>query len=179
MAKKVAARRYAQAVFEIALEKQELDRWQADLDKIAFLGENTEVTVLLQNPKLRPGDKSKLLAALLSDVNPLALNLVNLLVTKGKWEAASQIAHHYREMLDASRGIERASVTTAVPLDNDGRQRVEARLGAISGKKVIVTSAVDADLLGGVVARIGGKLLDGSVRTRLASLKEKISSNRI
>ena len=174
-----SARRYAQAVFEIALESQELDKWQSDLDQISMLGGNAEVTALLQNPKLRLDDKAKLLTALLGDVSPTALNLVKLLVSKGKWDVAAGIYQGYRDMLDAHRGIERANVTTAVPLDDEDKQKVEARLGAISGKKVLVTQNLDANMMGGVVARMGGKLLDGSVRTRLASLKQRISNNQI
>lgn len=176
MGTKASARRYAQAVFEIALERQELDKWQQDLDKIAVLGEDPSLTVLLENPKMRFDDKARIFAGALKDVSPMALNLINVLVAKGRLSLIPDIAVHYREMLDAQRGIERASVTTAVPIDDEDKRRLEARLGAMINKKVILTPDVDADLLGGVVARMGGKLLDGSVRSRLAALKDEIGS---
>ena len=75
MASKASARRYAQAVFEIALERQELDKWQSDLDKIAVLGEDPSLTVLLENPKLRFDDKARIFAGALKDIGPMALNL--------------------------------------------------------------------------------------------------------
>ena len=176
MAKKAHAGRYAKAVFEIARERQELDKWQSDLMKIAVLGNVTAVVALLENPKLRFEDKTKFIAGVLGDVSPLALNLVYLLVARGRLSTASDIADHYQQMLDAHRGIERADVTTAIPLDDNDKVRLEARLGAMVDRKVVVKREVDADLLGGVVARMGGKLLDGSVRSKLAALKKEISS---
>ena len=176
MAKKAHVRRYAQAVFDIAVERQELDKWQSDLQKIAVLDEDPEIAGLLENPKLRFEDKKRLLAGVLTDVSPLALNLVYLLVTKGNLNIVTEIADGYQEMLDSYRGIERADVVTAVPLDDDDKRRLETRLGAVVGKKVLIKQEVDPDLLGGIVARMGGRLLDGSVRSRLEALKNEISN---
>ena len=175
MAKKTSARRYAEAVFEIAVERQELDRWQSDLREIAVLGEDASITDLLENPKFRADDKAKLLARVFGDVNPLALNLVYILLARGILNIVAEIADHFEQMLDNYRGIERADVVTAVVMDDNDKLRLEARLGVIVNKKVIVKQEVDADLLGGIVARMGGKLLDGSVRSRLAALKSEIS----
>ena len=174
MAKKAHIKRYVQAVFDVALERQELDKWQSELRKIAVLGEDPEIAALLENPKLRFEDKRKLLAGVLSDVSPLALNLVYLLVTRGRLNVVAEIADGYQEMLDKYRGIERADVVTAILLDDDDKRRLETRLGAVVNKKVIIKQEVDPDLLGGIVARMGGKLLDGSVRSRLAALKSEI-----
>ncbi len=80
MARRAYARRYSQAVFEIAMERQELDRWQSDLRKIASLGEDAALVALLENPRLHFNDKARLLSEQLGDINPLALNLVYLLV---------------------------------------------------------------------------------------------------
>ncbi|MBI2849714.1 MAG: F0F1 ATP synthase subunit delta [Chloroflexi bacterium] len=175
MATKASAGRYAQAVFEIALERQELDKWRSDLETIAALGEDPALADLLENPRLRLDDKTKLLASVLKDISPLALNLVYLLVAKNRLNLAPDIAVHYQQMLDSYQGIERADVVTAVPLDEEGKRSLEARLGAMINKKVIIREEIDPDLLGGVIARIGGKLLDGSVRSRLAALKAEIA----
>lgn len=174
MAKKGSARRYAQAVFEIALETQQLDRWLSDLKKIAILGEDPELTDLLENPKLRLEDKAKLLAAVLGDLSRPAMNLVHILMARGILGIVPQVAEHYAQLLDTQRGIQRADVVTAVPIDEEDKRKLEARLGAIVNKKVIASERVDPDLLGGIVARMGGKLLDGSVRSRLAALKSEI-----
>ncbi len=175
MAGKAHARRYSQAVFQIAMERGELDSWQSDLGKIASLGEDAAFVALLENPKLQFSDKAGLLSQRLGDITPLALNLVYLLVTRGRLSIAGKIADDYQRLLDSYHGIESAEVTTAIPIDDEDRLRLEEHLGAIVDKKVVIRSEVDSGLIGGFVARIGGKLLDGSTRGRLEALKRDLS----
>ena len=175
MARKAHARRYSQAVFQIAMERGELDSWQSDLGKIASLGEDAAFVALLENPKLRFSEKAGLLSPRLSDINPLALNLGYLLVARGRLSIAGEIADDYQRLLDSYHGIESAEVTTAILIDDENRLRLEERLGVIVGKKVVVRSEVDSGLIGGFVVRIGGKLLDGSTRSRLEALKRGLS----
>ena len=175
MARKAYARRYAQAVFEIAMERQELDRWQADLRKVAGLGEDAAFIALLENPKLRFNDKARLLSGQLGDIEPLALNLVYLLVARSRLSMVGEIADEYQRLLDNYRGIEPAEVVTAVPLDDEDKLVLAERLGTIVGKKVVIKPEVDSSLVGGIVARIGGKLIDGSTRSRLGELKRELT----
>ena len=175
MAKRAYTKRYAQAVFEIALERQELDSWQSDLQKIARLGEDAELIALLESPRLPFSDKAKLLSEQLGDMNTLALNLVCLLVARGSLSMAGEITDEYQRLLDSYHGIERAEVVTAIPIDDEDKQMLAERLGAVVGKKVVVKPEVDPSLIGGIVARIGGKLLDGSTRGRLEALKRELS----
>ena len=175
MARKTYARRYAQAAFEIAMEREELDSWQFDLRKIASLGEDDALAAMLESSKLHFDDIVKLLSAQLGDINPLALNLLYLLIARGKLSVAAEIADEYQRLLDSYRGIEQAEVITAVPLDDEDKLSLAERLGVIVGKKVVIKSTVDSTLIGGVVARIGGKLLDGSTRSRLEALKREMS----
>ena len=179
MARRTYARRYSQAVFNIARERNELDRWQSDLKKIATLGEDTKFVALLENPKVRFEDKAKLLSGWLGDINPLALNLVYLLVSKGRLGMVGDIADEYQRLLDNYRGIEQAEVTTAIPLDDEDKRKLEERLEAVVGKKVVLKLSVDPGVLGGVVARIGGKLLDGSTRSKLMALKKALASGEV
>jgi F-type H+-transporting ATPase subunit delta len=179
MARRTYARRYSQAVFNIAREKNELDRWQSDLRRIASLGEDASFIALLENPKIHFEDKARLLSEWLGDINPLALNLVYLLVARVRLGMVGDIADEYQRLLDSYRGIEQAEVTTAIPLDDEDRQRLEERLGAVVGKKVVVKLKVDSNVVGGIVARIGGKLLDGSTRTKLMVLKKALASGEV
>jgi F-type H+-transporting ATPase subunit delta len=179
MARRTYARRYAQAVFNIAREKNELDRWQSDLRKIATLAEDAKLMAVLENPKIHFKDKARLLSQGLGKINPLALNLVYLLVSRGRLGIIGEIADEYQRLLDSYRGIEQAEVTTAIPLDAEDRQRLEQRLGAMVGKKVVVKPKVDPKVVGGVVARIGGKLLDGSTRSKLVALKKALASGEV
>ena len=174
MAKRFHAGRYARAVFEIALEKKELDRWQSDLSKMASLGKDADIMQLLENPKIKFEDKARLLSVGLADINPLALNLLYLLITKGGLGILSEITSEYQRLFDSYRGIEQAEVITAVPLMDKEKQTLEKQLEAVVGKDVVLKPEVDTSLLGGIVVKIGGKLLDGSTRSRLSALKREL-----
>ena len=174
MPRGVYARRYSQAVFEIALERKELDRWQSDLRKIASLGEDATFIAFLESPRFHFDDKARLLSKRLGDINPLALNLVYLLVARGRLSMVGDIADGYQQLLDSYRGIAQAEITTVIPLDDEDKLRLEEHLGAIVGKKVVLKPEIDSSLIGGIVARIGGKLLDGSTRSQLMALKKEL-----
>ena len=174
MARKAYARRYAQAVFEIALEKKELERWQSDLKKIVSVVSDASFLAALESPKLKLDDKTRLLSVQLGDINPLALNLVRLLITKAGIGMIGSIADEYQRLLDSYHGIEPAEVITAIPLDDKDIKKLTENLGALVGKKVVLKSTVDSGVIGGIVARVGGKLLDGSTRSKLAALKKEL-----
>ncbi len=175
MARKVYARRYAQAVFDIALEAKELDRWRSDLGEIATLTGEAELVALLESPKVPFATKSRLLSERLAGASPLALNLACLLVARGRLGMAGDVAREYQQLLNSHRGVELAEVATAVPLDEEDRQRLAKRLGAITGKKITVEAELDPSLVAGITARIGGKLLDGSTHSKLAALKRELA----
>jgi len=175
MARKAYAKRYSQAVFEIALETKELDRWQSDLKKIVGIVGDAAFLALLESPKFHFADKAKLLSERLEGINPLALNLVLLLVTRVRLDIIGDIADEYQRLLDNYRGIEQAEVITAIPLSDEDKLKLTEHLGAIVGKKVVLKSEVDSRVIGGIVARIGGKLLDGSTRSKLVALRRELA----
>ncbi len=167
--------RYAQAVFEIALEKKELERWQSDLKTVVGVVGDVSFKAFLESPKFRFDDKSKLLSERLKDINPLALHLVYLLVHRGKLDLIGAITDEYRRKLDSYHGIEQADVITAVPLGDREKEKLVENLSTIVGKKVVIRAEVDPDIIGGLTARIGGKLLDGSTRRKLVNLKRELA----
>jgi len=173
MTRKVHALRYAQAVFEIALGAKELDRWQSDLRKLVSLGKNDALIAFLESPKIQLDDKARLLSEQLNGVNPLALNLVYLLAARGKLRSIGDIADGYQQLLNNYRGIETAEVVSTA-LDEEDKRRLAEHLGTIVGKKVALKTEVESRLIGGVIARIGGKLLDGSTRSKLEALRKEL-----
>lgn len=174
MPKKANARRYAQAVFEIALEQKELEQWQSDLQKAAGAMSNAEFLAIIESPKIRFEDKSKLIKEGLGDISPLALNLIHLLIIKNSIGMIGGIAGEYQRLVDAHYGIQKAEVVTAVPIDDKDKDKLAENLGAILDSKIVVESSVDPEILGGVIARVGGKLLDGSTRSKLVALKREL-----
>jgi len=174
MAKKANPRRYAQAVFELALEKEELERWRSDLEKMAGAMGDVAFLAALESPKIKIEDKARFLKERLGDTSPLAMNLALLLISRSGINMIGEIAAEYKKMLDKYRGIETAEVTTAVPLDDKDKVRLKARLGALTGAEIELKTAVDPEILGGIIARVGGRLLDGSTRSKLAALKREL-----
>lgn len=174
MARESFAKRYAQAIFEIALEQDKLDAWASDMSTVAGVVGDAVVAAFLESPKFHFDDKHRLLSEHLKGINPLVLNLVYLLITKGRLGIFSDIVDEYHRVLDKHRGIERAEAITAVPLDDEDKAKLTRYLGAVVDRKVALTSEVDPGLLGGVSVRIGGKLMDGSTRSQLAALRREM-----
>jgi F-type H+-transporting ATPase subunit delta len=174
MAKKANARRYAQAVFEIALEKNELGRWQADLQKVVAAVSDGDFLAALESPKIKFEDKSRFIKKRLGDISPLAFNLVQLLVSRLSIGIVPAVAREYKSLLDEHRGVKAADVITAVGIDDNEKNKLTAKLGELVDAKVEITSQINPDILGGVVVRVGGKLLDGSTRSKLAALKREL-----
>lgn len=175
MASKTSSKRYAQAVFEIASEAGELERWQSDLEKMVQTVKDEDVTTFLENPKVHFETKSKLLSGHMKEVNPLVLNLVLILISRGRLDIIGEIADEYQRLLKSSLGIELAEVTTAVPLAKEDEQKLARQLGRIVGKKVEIKSDINPGIIGGFIARIGDRLLDGSTRGKLAALKKELA----
>jgi F-type H+-transporting ATPase subunit delta len=174
MPKISSTKRYAQAIFELALEKNEFESWREGLKKIVDLTADQKRMALLENPSLTFGAKKSLLQERLGETNPLVLNLALLLVSKGLLGRSAEISRIYGELLDAHRGIERAKVITALPLDDQEKEAIASRLGKITERNVEVDGRVDPSIIGGFIARIGDTLIDGSIHQKLESLKRNL-----
>lgn len=176
MTKRLAARRYARAIFEIARERGELEKWQGDLAKIASLQKDEAALNWLGNPRADAGLKSQYIEQL--GLGSLEQNLVHILLNRGRLHLVEDISEEYQRLAAAYHGLETAEVTTAVPLSDTEKQKLAAGLGAVTGKKVLIKAAVDPEIIGGMTARINDQLLDGSTRRRLLDLKKAISGGR-
>lgn len=170
----VSGKRYAQAVFEIARQENLFDEWSYSLKSIAEVLQNAELKKMLENPKLSFDTKRQLVARCLGDVIPSALNLVYLLVAKGRVEIAHLIEVEYKNLLDAYNGVERAKVITAVPLDEEIKDKVIEMFERISGYRIKAEFEVDPSIIGGMQVKIMDKLIDGSVKNKLAIFKKKL-----
>jgi F-type H+-transporting ATPase subunit delta len=175
-----SSRRYAEAVFELAAEQDQLDQWNNDLATIAGFVSEADVARLLSSSRLPAAEKERLLAAGVqkSLFSPQAWNLVRLLLARNKLHLAPGIQRAYQQMADERLGVAHATVTTAVPLTGGERNAIEQRLAQITGKRVDVTPVVDESIIGGMVARVGDQLIDGSTKTRLVALKRRLAAAR-
>jgi F-type H+-transporting ATPase subunit delta len=168
-----SARRYAHAVFEIARDNDTFDQWADDLDTLTNVLGIPETQAFLSASKVPETQKQQLLDLHLGGVGDQARNLVTLLVRRGRVHLAPGIATSFQEMLDEHRGIVSATVTTAVLLDDDLRAAVESNLQELlGGRELRLSSTVDDTILGGMVARVGDQVIDGSTRTRLRNMRD-------
>ena len=174
MARVASAKRHAQAVFQIAQEKDEVEKWRSELITIAVILADPQLRAILEDPKIRLGDKENLIKKLLPEISQLALNFVYLLVAKQRLGILEPIVSEYERMADAHMGLEHAKVITAVPIDEESKKKLSERLAAITGKKIVLTTEVDPAIIGGFIARVGDELIDGSTRSKLESLKRRL-----
>jgi F-type H+-transporting ATPase subunit delta len=168
-------KRYAQAAFELALEKRQLENWQADLSRAAGIASDIELMSLLENPKLPFDTKKGLLEKRLGKVIPLVLNLTCLLMSRGRLKIVGDISQQYSQLLDSHHAIEHAEVATALPLDDKDKVRLANRLGEIVGQKIIIDAQTDPSIIGGFRARIGDTLIDGSIHNTLELLRKSLT----
>lgn len=171
---RASARRHAQAVFQIALEQNELDRWRSDLGMIAEAMKDSVIYAFLENPKIHFGEKTKIMSQRLEGIGPLAMNLALLLVAKKRLGIVEEIVYEYGRLVDEHRGIAHAKVATAVPLDEKYKDSVTHRLSDALGKKILLVTQVDPFIIGGLTVRVGDKLIDGSTKSRLQALKKSL-----
>jgi F-type H+-transporting ATPase subunit delta len=170
-----AARRYAEAAFEIATRDDALDAWREALATAADLLSDERVAGVLDNPAI-PLDKRTQVAerVLGRRVPPNVMNLVRLLVQRGRAEMLPAVAAEFKRLLDRRRGIVEALVTTAAPLGPDEQKALRAKLAAMTGHEVELDLRVDDALIGGLTVRLGDQLLDASVRSRLERLRTQL-----
>jgi F-type H+-transporting ATPase subunit delta len=169
-----SGKRYARAAFELALVKNELEAWQEGLKKIANLATDQELMTLLQDPRIPFDAKKSILQKGLGEIPPLVFNLAILLVSKGIFPRSGDILQQYNNLLDAHRGVERARVTTVLPLGIEEKEGVSRRLGEIVDRKVVIDGQLDPSIIGGFIARIRDTLIDGSIRQKLETLKKNL-----
>lgn len=171
----VAARRYAQAVFEMADERGVLDQWERDLGRLADALGDPVAAAFFESPKAPNAEKLATVRRLLGpDAQPLVANLAGLLIERGRFGMVPALYAAFHEQVLARRGIAVADVTTAVPLDAQERAIVQQRLRQFVGKDIELRTAVDPGIIGGIIARVGDQLLDGSVTSQLRRLRDQL-----
>ena len=171
----VAARRYAEAAFQVALAENQLDRWQTDLATATAILGQPEAAQVVDNPAVPLDQRLAVTSSLLeSRIAPPALRLVNLLVERGRATILSRVAGDFTRQLNAHRGIVMATVTSAVPLTNDETNDIRSRVEAMAGSRVDLQTKVDPAIIGGLTIQVGDRLLDASIRGRLERLRDQL-----
>jgi len=174
----VAAKRYAEAAYEIAGERGTVEAWTSALGSMAIAFADPQMMAIMDSARVSTAEKVRLVERTLEGIDPLALNLARLLVANGRTGLAPQVSEAFQELVDEGQGVAHAVVTSAVPLSPSEREAVARKLGEISGKRVDITIEVDESIIGGLMARIGDLLIDGSTRSRLEALRRQLQAAR-
>lgn len=175
MLKGAIARRYAQAIFEIGHKQNTLDRTLDDVREIARLFAHRKLAYLLREPKIPAQRKETAIRqALASKVLPTSLNLALLVVQRELVDLMQNIARELEQLVLDDKNQAIAQVTTATKMDEAQLALVKKALERRTGKTILMQTKVEPDILGGVIARVGDQIIDGSVRYRLAALQQQL-----
>jgi F-type H+-transporting ATPase subunit delta len=175
-----SARRYAEAAFEVALRDDTVDAWRAELDAAAAIAADDDVGRMLANPAVPLETRTEMAEAIFGKVvGQPVLNLIGLMLRRGRIHELSRVAAEFRRLDNARQGITLATATSAAPLSQDEIQAVTARMEQLTGGRIELDVQVDPSLLGGLVVRVGDRLIDGSVRGRLERLRNQLVSGAL
>jgi F-type H+-transporting ATPase subunit delta len=171
------AKRYAKALLEAAAEAGVLEQVAADLEALGPHFAGKEVAGFFANPAVPRARKEAALTAATEQAaaSRISVNLLRLLLARGRVGLLPDIARLFRDLADERTGRVRAEVTAAVPLPAASLEALAARLSAATGRQVHLTPRVDPTVLGGLVARVGSTLYDASLRTQLRRMREVLS----
>jgi F-type H+-transporting ATPase subunit delta len=171
------ARRYAEAVFEIAQRDGTVEEWLRQLDTAAAAVSNDDIVRQLENPSVPFDERHDAFKGLFATrmLEPLD-NLLAIVLRRRMLQLVPGIAREYRRLYNVHAGIVEATATSAAPLEQSEVDALRGRLETMTKKKIELRLAVDPALLGGIQVRMGDLLLDGSVRRKLEQLRERITS---
>ncbi len=175
MLKGAIARRYAGAIFDIGLKQKTLDRTLVDVQEIADLFSKRKLAYLLREPKI-PAERKEtaIRKGLSSKVLPTSLNLALLVVQRGLVDLMPNIARELNQLVLDYKNEAKAEVITAAKMDESQRSQVQRALERMTGRKIQLETRVQPNILGGVVARVGDQVIDGSVERRLKLLQQQL-----
>ena len=168
------AGRYAHALFELATEANSIDAVGADLDRFdALIQESPDLLRLVRSPVFSSEEQEKAVAAVLAraGIGGTAQNFIRLVAQNRRLFAIREMARAYKALVAKARGETTAEVAVAQPLADEHLDALKAALKAATGKDVALKVTVDPGLIGGLTVKIGSRMIDASLRTKLQSIK--------
>lgn len=172
-----AARRYASALFAVAVRGKELEGAEKDLATVVQVWDaNPQIAAAMARPQVPMEAKRRVWQRLLEgNVGALMQRFIAMLVDKRRIDLLPEVGSEFQRLSDQYRRVMRARVTTAVPLSPDQAEALKARLAGDTGQTVVLLPEVDPSIVGGAIVRIGDRILDGSVRGQLESLRRRLA----
>jgi F-type H+-transporting ATPase subunit delta len=179
MAKRDSApRRYAEAAFQLATRDGSIESWRRELEQAAATADGQLMDVLA-NPALPLDERLAAADRVFADLSQQVRNIIFLLVRRRRIEQLPRVAAEFIRLDERRQGITHATATSALPLTDLEVKALTARLEQMTGGRVALETDVDEDLLGGLIVRVGDRLIDGSVRGRLERLRQQLVAGTI
>ncbi len=176
MLKGALARRYAQALFELAVEMTVLDQIDGELRDLAkLISENDELKYLLNHPSIEVEAKKETLGKILDkSVSQVSRHFLFLLIDRRRQDLLSLIQREFSCLANEAQNIVEAKVTSATSLTANQEVKLKDVIAKLTGKNVQLTASVDSDLIGGAKLQIGDRVMDGSIATALYKMREEL-----
>lgn len=173
-----AAIRYAKAVLSLATDKKSAEAVNSDMKSItSAIAQSDDLSQMLQSPVVRSSDKKAVLTSVFKDANIATTNLIDTLISNKRLALLNDVAASYTQLFDKMRGSQVASVTTAIPLTDDLKIKVLAKVKELTGKEAEVENIIDESILGGFILRVGDIQYNASISNKLAKLKREFTLN--
>ena len=179
MIRDIIAKRYAKAYFALAREQDRLLEAQTELSElVAFLNEQSELCGVLYNPVFEVAQRKAVLNSLLDklEVSGPLRSLLGILVDKNKIAYVDLVAENFSQLVDAAEGRMKVEISSATALGKKSLKDLRKEFSRLTGKEVELEVEVDESLIGGIVARYGGMVYDGSIRTQLNRFGESLKA---
>lgn len=169
------SRRYAKALFELALEERREDEVGQEIDRFLTAYSGSSLPAVLNNPAFPLGSRKNIIIEVSRglQLSPLAVHFLSLLLERDRLSYLPSVASRYRRLLDEKKGRVEAVVVAPDPLAAATLERMREALGKVSGKEIILQQESDPGLIGGVVIQLEGKVYDGSVRTQIEKMRAR------
>lgn len=174
----IEVNRYSKALFEKAKEQDKLVDWETQIRRLGQLVSEEAFSSFLKDKDIPWAKKAEALEKRLGQLDSEILNLVALLLDKDKLELLSEVSDEFQKMVDRYRGIsgvEKAEVITAVPLSDKDILELGENLSQAFKKPVTIQTKINPEIIGGIIIKLGDKIIDGSLRTRIDALREEVA----
>lgn len=177
----LVAKRYAQALFDTAVDKEIVDAMFDEFSSVIDLFKSeTGLMDLMLTPSINTSEKKGILDRVLrKSLNQYLNNFLNILLDKNRFEFLMEIHDDFRQLVFPYKNMVEATVLTVVPLDESQRVALEEKLALRFNKKVILDNKLDESILGGAVVYVGDQIIDGSIRNQLNQMKTQMNSLRL
>jgi len=174
---KLVAGTYSEALFDVAVEAGKIEAFMDDLNGIVdSFNDYPEFFELFKTPQISIEEKKEIIENVFSGkINDEVLNFLKIIMDKQRGREIEAITKSYEARVYKHKGIEKATVLSAVPLSDEQMKAIKDKLQALTGKSIEMTGKIDKTILGGVMVRIGDRVIDGSLKSRLDNVREDLA----